>query len=324
VTRWAGSRLRAAVGVTAGLALLVACTGGGSKALSDPDEVPPRQRGPATDVSVCRLIPAAEATVALDRPMHVVGVQYGPSRLPTLRCLLGDQFGVARLTVELATGPVSRDVFLEAYGESAGGDPVPVKRLGGMALLRNERDERILHVDVRGAILSLRLVEDPARPVPRETLLGLARSALDEMPENPRLEGTAPGPRCGRVPARLIGAAVGIEPSKAVGFQGPDGSLSCSWASFPGSVDITVIADPDRIVDYERVVDADTYRRVAGLGGRVTAVSRVNRPGDLMIFDGRRSMALISVTPSAGYADNAIVTTPAEIALGRATLKSLM
>jgi hypothetical protein len=315
--------LRAAVGLAAGATLLAACTGG-SSTLTDPDDVPPRHRGPATDVDACQLIPAADAASALARPMRTVGMEYGPSRVPTFRCLLGDEFGVAQLTVELAVGPVSRNVFFDAYGERAGGDPTPVKRLGGMALLRNEKDERSLHVYVRGTIFSLRLVQDPARPVGRLALLDLARAAVARLPSDPRLAGTDPGRRCSRVPPRLVGAVIGVEPARASGFEGDNGSVMCSWASFPGSVDVTVIADPAQVREYRQTLDASAYLDVTGMGAGTTALSRANRPGDLLIFDGRRSMAVISAVPAAGYPNPSIITTQDEVALGRAVVSALM
>jgi hypothetical protein len=317
-------RRHVAVGLVVGALALAGC-GGGSTALTDPNDIPPTRKGPPTDVSVCDLFPATLASTVLKRPLSVVGLEYGPSRLPTFRCLLGDEFGVATVTVELAPGPVARNVFLGAYGDGAGGDPKPVQRLGGMAYLRNEKNERSLHVYARGTILSLRLVQDPARPVPRRALPQLARILLERLPANPRLAGTSAGERCSRVSSQLVGAVIGIEPSRAVGLEAADGSVTCSWASFPGSVDVTVIRDQERVASYRDTIDTGSYVAVPSVGGRdVTALSREKRAGDLTLFVGDSSMALISAIPSAGYPDDSIATTSDEVALGREVVKSLL
>jgi hypothetical protein len=315
----------AAASVVVGVVLLAACSGGGPKTLTSPDDIPPKQKGPAIDVSVCALIPAAQVQAALGRPLPVVGVEYGPSRVPTFRCLLGDEFGVATLTVELAVGPVALNVFSGAYGDRAGGDPELIEHLGGLAYLRNEKSEQSLHVYVRGTILSLSLVRDPADPVPQRALRDLAQTAIDRLPRHPRLAGTAAGDRCSAVPGRVVGSVIGIDPSRAAGISAPDGSVICSWASFPGSVRVTVIADRDRVRSYRQTLDQSTYVPVPDVGGRgVTALSRHNRPGDLTVFAGAESMALISVIPSAGYPDDAILTTPDEAALAELVVTSLM
>jgi hypothetical protein len=313
-----------AAGALVGLLAASGC-GGGSKALTDPDDIPPTRHAPPTDVSVCDLVPIALASAALDRPLKVVGLEYGPSRLPTFRCLLGDEFGVAKLTVELAPGPVARNVFLDAYGDRAGGDPKPVQRLGGVAYLRAEKNERSLHVYTRGAIVSLRLVQDPARPVGRRALPQIGRAIIEHLPRNPRLAGTSAGHRCSQISSGLVGAVIGITPSRAVGLDAPDGSVMCSWASFPGSVTVTVIRDAARVAEYRQTVDASSYIDVRGVDGAdLIALSRAKRAGDLLIFAGDASMALIAATPSAGYPDDSIVTTSDEVALGSAVVRALM
>jgi hypothetical protein len=301
---------------------LSACEGG-STALTDPHDVPPTRTGSPTDVSVCDLVPLAQASAALHRRLSIVGLEYGASRVPTFRCLVGSEFGVARLTVELAPGPVAWNVFLGAYGDRAGGDPKPIRRLGALAYLRNEKDESSLHVLVHGAVVSLRLVRDLAHPVTREALLDVARLVVERLPRNPRLTGTSAGARCSMVSSRAVGAVIGIDPSRAVGDAAPDGSVTCSWASFPGSVDVTVIRDHARVANYRRTLDADSYVTVAGISG-MTTLSRSNRPGDLLLFDGTASMALISVVPSAGYPDDEVVTTPEELTLARQVAATLM
>jgi hypothetical protein len=322
--RWR-SRVDAAFAAALATALLAACSGTGSSALTDPHDIPPDRPGPPTDVSVCDLVPLAQASATLGSPLSVVGKQYGPSRVPTFACLVGDEFGVARLTVELAVGPVAWNVFLAAYGDRAGGDPKPVRRLGALAYLRNEKDESSLHVFVRGAIVSLRLVRDPARPVRPRSLLDIARLIVQRLPRNPRLAGTTAGAQCSAVSNRIVGAAIGIEPSRAVGDE-VSGSLMCSWASFPGSVDVTVIRDPERVASYRATIDPGAYVSVRGIDAAdgVIALSRSNRPGDILLFDHGASMALISVIPSAGSPDDQAITTPDEIALARQVASALM
>jgi hypothetical protein len=317
-------RLAPAVVAVVAALLLSACSGGGSKTLTDPDDIPPKPKGPPTDVSVCDLVPIAPASAELHRSLSVVGLKYGPSRVPTFQCLLGDEFGVARLTVELATGPVARNVFLDAFGDRAGGDPKPVRHLGGIAYLRNEKDEGSIHVYVRGAIVSLTMVRDRAQPVGRRGLLDIARLVVERLPPNPRLAGTSEGDRCSQVPSRLVGAAIGIVPGRAVGRAASDGSVTCSWASFPASVDVTVVRDSHRVAEYRRTLDSASYVTVRGVGPGVTALSRTNSAGDLLLFDGDTSMALISVVPSAGYPDNSVITTPDEVALARQVFTALM
>jgi hypothetical protein len=314
---------RAAAGALAA-ASLASCSGSPST-LTDPHDLPPTRVGPPTDVALCDVVPLVQASAALRRPLSVVGVAYGPSRVPTFRCLLGEEFGVPTLTVELAAGPVPVpwNVFLDAYGDRAGGDPKPIPRLGAIAYLRNEKDESSLHVFVRGAILSLHLVGDPARPVSRRALLDIARLVVERLPRNPRLAGTAEGQRCAAIPDRLVGAVVGIEPSRAASLESPDGSVTCSWASFPGSVDATVVRDPARVAAYRESLDSESYVAVRDVGRGVTALSRVNRPGELLLF-AHGSMAFVSSVPSAGYPDNSAVPTPDEVALARQVVSALM
>ena len=310
----------------AAVALLLSGCSSGSSALTDPHDLPPKQKGPSTDVAVCDLVPLAQASAALHRSLSVVGLEYGPSRVPTFRCQLGDEFGVPRLTVELASGPVPIpwNVFLGAYGDGAGGDPKSIQRLGAISYLRNEKDESSLHVFVRGAIVSLRLIRDPADPVARRALFDIARLVVERLPRNPRLAGTAEGDRCSQVPDRLVGSVIGIEPSRAVGMEVSDGSVTCSWASFPGSVNVTVIHDAGRVAAYRKSLDTASYAAVRGVGAGITALSRTNRPGDLLVFDSDASMAFISVVPAAGYPDDAVVTTPDEIVLARQVATTLM
>jgi hypothetical protein len=305
------------------LASLTSCSGDASTELTDPHDLPPKPHGVPIDVAVCDLVPLAEASAAVHRPLSVVGLQYGPSRVPTSRCLLGEEFGVARLTVELAVGPVSWNVFVDAYGDRAGGDPEPVDRLGALAYLRNEKDQSNLHVFVRGAIVSLQLVRDPAQPVKRRALLEVARAVVDGLPRNPRLAGTKAGGRCAVVPSRLVGDVIGVEPSRSVGDGAADGSTTCSWASFPGSVDVTVIRDPARVAAYRKTLDAASYVSVRGLGRGITAWSRTGEAGDLLLFRDS-AMALVSAIPSAGYPVDSVVTTPAERALGRQVAAALL
>src|SRR4051794_37951719 len=78
----------AVVGGLAAALLLSSCSGGSTQ-LTDPHDLPPQRNGPPADVGVCDVVPLAQASAVLDRPLSVVGLEYGPSRVPTFSCLLG-------------------------------------------------------------------------------------------------------------------------------------------------------------------------------------------------------------------------------------------
>lgn len=308
----------------AALTLVGAC-GGSSTPLSEPGDLPAKVKGLPVEVDVCDLVPAAAASQILDRPLVIVGTEYAAAQVPTLRCALGEEFGVSLVQVELATSPISRNVFEEAYGEAAGGDPVPVRRLGNGAFLRTEKDQQSLHVFVRGAILSLQLLVDPVEPVTVAQVLELATLALDGVPTNPVLAATASGRECSTVALSSATAAIGATPTFASQLTGPDGSFMCSWASSPGSAVVTTIVSLERVRTYRRHLEEIMYAKVPDIAAApgVTVLSRTDVPGDLVIFDGRRAMATITVVPTAGFSDLDITTTPGERTLAESVIAQL-
>jgi hypothetical protein len=269
------------------------------------------------DVDVCTLLPAKIVGNILNRKLEVVGVQYGAAQVPTLRCLFGDEFAVPQVTVELAVGPVAPAVFEDAYGDPAGGDPVFFKRIGDGAFLRSEKGARTFHIYANGSVLSLQLRTDPAKPVARSKLITLAGLAAERLPENPRLGEAPQDPTCDKIGTDDVGAAVGAAPSLVAGLAGPYGGLACSWASRPGAATATIIRSGQQVAAYRRNLDDNLYVEVGELAtsSAMTVLSRSDRAGDLVVFDGRDAMAVIEVIPSAGYADGATATTPGESAL---------
>ena len=102
--------------------------------------------------------------------------------------------------MQLATGPISLNVFDDAYGRSAGGDPEPVDKLGDAAFFRNEPETMEIHALVNGAILTLDVANDAADPRTKKHVVDLARLAADRLPDNPRLAPTSAGVACARKP----------------------------------------------------------------------------------------------------------------------------
>jgi hypothetical protein len=278
--------------------------------------VPPTLTAPAQDQDVCSLLPANVAGNLLDRDFEIVGVELGAARVPTMRCMLGEEFAVPQLTVELATGPVAASVFEDAYGDAAGGDPVFMRRVGDGAFLRSERGAHILHIYTSGSVLTLTLQTDPTHRVARSKLIALAKLALDRLPENPRLVQGPQEPDCDQIRRSTVAQAVGVAPRAATGLAGPADDLLCSWASRPGSATVTIIRTPSEVAAYRRNLDANLYSEVGDLETTpgLTALSRTDRAGDLLLFDDD-VMAVVTVIPSAGFADGGTTTTPGEMSL---------
>jgi hypothetical protein len=307
------------------LVLLSACGGHPRPPLSGKGDLPPKLKGDATDVDVCSRLPPNIVSNVLGTRLHTVGKEYGAAQVPTFRCMFGDEFAVPQLTVELAVGPIALNVFEDAYGDDAGGDPVLLKRIGNGAFLRNENDQRTIHIYASGSVLSLELQSDPAEPAEKSTIVGLAQLAVDALPTNPRLAPTEAGPECGALEVDSITAAGGAPPTLESGLADEDGSLMCSWASRPGSVVLTVLHSPARIRTYRSNLDPNLYVTVSALETRpgLTVLSRTDRAGDLLVFFGKSTMAVITVIPSAGYADGTTATTPGEIRLAESVIATL-
>ncbi len=313
-----------AVAIAAVLTLAVGCGGGDRATIADPGGVPVQPHGAPSGVDVCRLLSPRDTADLLDRALRPVGLAYGAARVETLECGLGKQIGVDELSVQLAVGPLSAMVFEDAYGEPAGGDPVFVKRLGQAAFLRTETGDKSLHVLVHGSVLTLRARLGGDHPIGRTALVQLAEAALTGLPSNPVLAPTTPGARCSHVALSSVTAAIGAQPSVVSQFDGPDGAVQCSWGSQPGAAEVTVVTDLGRVSAYRRIADSGAYQSVdlAGVGADVSAVSRTDRAGDLLIVS-RRWAVLLTVMPTAGFSNPRIVTTPGEGMLATAVVTAL-
>jgi hypothetical protein len=305
------------------MGLAAGCGGGGGGTRTDTDlaSVPVAPHGPPTPVDVCALVTPEDMTHTLGRAMRPVGLQYQSTKLATLRCDLGEDFGRPELSVTLAIGPISQQVFNDAYGEAAGGDPVAVKRLAAAAIIRTEAGQKSLHVLVHGSILTLSAALDSASPIRRTALLELAAASLSHLPSNPVLASTRPGQRCSEVPTSAVTAAVGARPALSSQFGDQDGSLSCSWTALPGAAVATVFTSPEAVASYQELAETAEYHRVdlQARGSGVSATSRADRAGDLLILTGQIAIVL-TVEPTAGFADPAIKTTPGERTLANAVL----
>jgi len=318
----APTRLAAAVVML----LVVAACGGSKEPMTSPGDKPEETTAEPQPVDVCTLLRPSDIDATLGTDVFAVSLEYGAPQVPTLTCGLGTQFGVALVSVQLATGPISANVFDDAYGPSAGGDPEPVDKLGEAAYFRNEPENLELHAFVNGAILTLDVANDAANPRTKKQIVTLARLAADRLPDNPRLAPTAPGSLCKPASAEAITAAIGTAPSVASSLTDDDGSVMCSWAARPGSVLISVLRAPGRIASYSRLLDESLYTDVDGVeGGKgVRVLSRTDKAGDLLIFQGTDAMAVITVVPTAGFSDASMLTTPGEIQLANSVITSLL
>jgi hypothetical protein len=308
------------------LASLAGCGGTGG----DPgaaQETPKPPRGAPTQVDVCGLVPRRGPAPLPGGPLRPVGLEYEAAKVPTLSCELGRRFGVPVLSITLGIGPISGAVFDQAYGDTAGGDPVAVKRLGRSAYIRTEDGHKSVHILVHGSVLTLRSSLAPVHPITRDTLVRLARTAVSELPRNPRLPLTDAGRRCSRIPLGAVTAAVGAQPSLLSSLDGPRRALICSWASEPGAAVVRIVTAADQVAAYRKGSRSGAYRTVhlrgVGRHADVTAVSRRDQPGDLLVFRGRSSVAVVTVMPTPGFSNPAIATTPGEGRLATAVLSTL-
>ena len=97
----------------------------------------------------------------------------------------------------------------------------------------------------------------------------------------------------------------------------------CSWAARPGSVAVTIVRSPSasrRTVDCWTTISYTAVDGVKG-GDRITAVSRTDKAGDLLVFDANKALAVINVVPTAGFSDTSVATTPGEIALANGIVR---
>jgi hypothetical protein len=323
---WLRRALRSLAALAMLLGVVAGCGGDGERgSASDPRNVPITPRGPATGVNVCMLLSPGDTARTLGQTLRPVGLQYGPAKLATLECEFGRSLANPVISVTLAIGPISENVFNGAYGEAAGGDPVPVKKLGQAAVIRTEAAQQSVHVLVHGSILTLTATIDAAKPLRRSQLLDLTTAALNRLPTNPVLASTSPGDRCSHVPVRAVAAAIGAEPTLSSEFVVPDQGVTCSWSALPGAVVVTVFTSAGVVAQYQHLAARPDYQRVV-LGGMrpgVDIVSRADRAGDLLIVTGQ-SAVVVTVEPTAGFSGPGITTTPGERALATAIATTLI
>ncbi len=289
-------------------------------------DTPALRAGPLTRVDPCDLLPAATASRLLDLPVQVVGIEVGPASLPTLVCDLGQEFAEPVVSVSFTPEPIAPDVFDDAFGNSAGGDPLRVEGLGDQAFLRTEADVRSLHVFVRGAVLSVRSSLAPLtsrQPVRQPELISLAEAATANVPVNPGLA-TASDP-CPNVSSDDVGAALGRPPTMATQWKMADGSAMCSWGGRPGAATVEIIHGQQSIRDYHRTHDLADYVELGnlGTGSDIKAFSSIDLAGDLVITTPDQTLVLIMVVASAGYSDPSIETTDGERQLAKAILANV-
>ena len=88
---------------------------------------------------------------------------------------------------------------------------------------------------------------------------------------------------------------------------------------------VRTVASPARVSAYRAATRTTDYRTVhlRGAGTHVTALSRVDRAGDLLVVHGGTA-ATIAVVPTAGFSNPAIATTPGESRLAAAVVTALM
>jgi len=309
------SRLRAAV--TGVVATVVAVSSMGCGKTSDePPITPPAPRGKSIEVDACELLPQRSASALIDRPLRMVGQRVQPPRLETLTCDLGVRFADPVVSVELTTDPVAQVIFEQAYGEEAGGNPVRVKRLPALGIFRSEGDEQSIHVYVRGAVLAVRSNLALRPPLSRSELVDLARLATRRLPKNPVLRETAQLDRCAAVDSDAVTRALDRPVSLAQEFaSGLD--VQCSWGGQPGAVTVSVTTDEATLRRWRATVDdAASYVAVPwpDTSGDVRAYSSREVAGDLVVLDDAHLLR-VSLTPSAGFSEADIETTPAELDL---------
>lgn len=320
-------RPTAAVGAVVGLLLVfAACSSSPRKPRAN--DVPVTPTAVAQAVDVCSLLPKHSVEQLLDTKLVQVGAEYLPPALPTYRCEFGTKFAEPLVAVQLSIGPLSRNVFDKAYGGAAGGDPTLVRDLGDLAYLRRENSVVSVAVLVHASVASIEIQVDPAQPVEDDAVEGLAQDVVAALPVNPALAEAPQSNRCAAVGDAALNEALTGTPTLTSGLATRDGSLMCSWAAQPGGVIVTQQLDRAQVglrrtqlepIDYLTVPTVETLDTT----GQTEAWSRVDVPGDLVIFVGADQLIEISLTPVAGYSDDELPTTPSEVDLAKAVLEAL-
>lgn len=307
-----------------GTVLLAGCSGS-PHPLSGHDATPPARTAATETVDVCHLIPPDVASHLLDRPLIVVGRTVGTARNATVGCDLGVRFGEPVVTVILAPDPIAKDVFEAAYGDRAGGNPSHTE-LGEESFIRTEDMSQVMHVFVRGAVLSVRVPLGPPGSddaINVVQLKRLTRTALQFLPENPVVESRTAPEACAAIDATVLSDTLGRPPTLESGLQYSAGSLTCSWSGQPGSVTMSMTNDSSAIARFLDSHPVGQNLRVTGVvpRGDGRAYSSPSAAGDLVVVVGDGEALMTSeVIPAAGYADDGIDTSDSERAVARAGL----
>ena len=323
--------------------LLTACTGGSSSA-GGSDAVPAARTATATTVDVCDLVSAGTISQLLERQLIVVGRTAGAPRNTTVSCDFGVRFAEPVVTVTLAPDPIAQDVFDQAYGLRAGGNPDTMS-LGDKSYLRTEDTHRVLHVFVHGAVVSVGAVIGPPGSgaaaggsgddaagsgaadggVSQTQLVKITRAAVRALPDNPAIESRTAPQTCDEVDGSVLADTLGRPPTLDAGLAFGNGALMCSWSGQPGSVTMTLTADPLDVQRYRHTHPVDDQVAVAGVLPRSEgrAMSSPDVAGDLAVQVGADRLMTLQVIPAAGYTDDGIDTSDSERVVAKAGLELL-
>ena len=317
--RLGGSRPGLTAAVVAGLLLASpGCTT--DNAPQSQTATTPTRTGPQRRVDVFGLVAAKVASRILGRRLVDVGQQLGAPRFATESCLLGTEFAVPVVEVQLTPGPVASETFEAAFGPAAGGEPRALPKLADGAFSRAGLTTRTLHVFTNGAVVTLEASEQPGDRLPRDAMTRLARTALARLPSNPALPVGRPKAPCTGVPESAVAAAMSVPVKMRRTFRQPDGSFMCSWSGLPGSVVISVHRNAIQVNNYRANLSPQLYVGVPGVHGE--AWSQTDAAGDMLIFLGDR-LVKITVVPAEGFASAATRSTPGEVRLANAAIAAL-
>jgi hypothetical protein len=274
---------------------------------------------------VCNVVTGDPASTLLDVSLLVVGRSVGPARATTVECDLGERFGEPLVAVSLAPDPIARDVFDAAYGDPAGGNPGHLQQFGDAAYVRTEGTQRVIHVFVHGAVLSVSVtlgaIGSPDL-ISMAQLRRLTRAAVKALPDNPAVELSTAPPECGKIDGAVLADTLGRPPRLSAGLTYNGGSLVCSWSGQPGSVTVWMTDDPAVV---SRFLDRHPLDQDVAVTGVVPpsqgrAYSSPKTAGDLVVLVGSDRLMTVQVVPAAGYADDGIDTSASEKAVARAGL----
>lgn len=295
-------------------------------------------------MDVCGLIPVDTISEVLERQVIVVGRTAGAPRSTTVTCDVGERFAEPVVSVTLAPDPIALDVFDQAYGLRAGGNPDQMD-IGEKAYLRTEDNHRDLHVFDNGAVLSVSALIGPpgsasaaggsgnsaAGPgageggVTRVQLIRLTRAGVKALPENPVVETSTAPQVCDQVDATVLADTLGRPPTLDAGLAFGNGALMCSWSGQPGSVTMTLSTDPLDVQRYLHTHPIEEQVAVPGVlpSSEGRAMSSPQVAGDLAVQVGTDRLLTLQVIPAAGFTDDGIDTTESERDVAKAGLELL-